>query len=108
LTNYRTIRDRLKRLQELEAMWLPLGENPAKVNLPTYMRGLVKEAGKLDLTRAPESAPIRGYSKKMVATLGRELAKIQRNLSGIREMNRLPEAIIVVDPKREHIAAQEG
>ena len=28
LTNYRTIRDRLKRLQELEAMWLPAGENP--------------------------------------------------------------------------------
>ena len=30
LTNYRTIRNRLKRLQELEAMWLPAGENPAK------------------------------------------------------------------------------
>ncbi len=28
LTNYRTIRDRLKRLQELEAMWLPAGEKP--------------------------------------------------------------------------------
>ncbi len=26
LTNYRTIRDRLKRLQELEALWLPAGE----------------------------------------------------------------------------------
>jgi small subunit ribosomal protein S2 len=108
LTNYRTIRDRLKRLQELEAMWLPAGENPAKVDLPAYMRGMVNEAGKLDLTKAPESAPIRGYSKKMVATLGRELAKIQRNLSGIREMNRLPEAIIVVDPKREHIAVKEA
>jgi small subunit ribosomal protein S2 len=108
LTNYRTIRDRLKRLQELEAMWLPAGENSAKVNLPAYMRGMVNEAGKLDLTKAPETAPIRGYSKKMVATLGRELAKIQRNLSGIREMNRLPEAIVVVDPKREHIAVKEA
>ena len=38
LTNYRTIRDRLKRLQELEAMWLPAGENPAKVDLPAYMK----------------------------------------------------------------------
>jgi small subunit ribosomal protein S2 len=108
LTNYRTIRDRLKRLQELEAMWLPAGENPAKVDLPQYMRNMVNEAGKLDLTKAPETAPIRAYSKKMVATLGRELTKIQRNLSGIREMNRLPEAIVVVDPKREHIAVKEA
>jgi small subunit ribosomal protein S2 len=108
LTNYRTIRDRLKRLQELETMWLPSGENPAKVDLPAYMKGMVNEAGKLDLTKAPETAPIRGYSKKMVATLSRELSKIQRNLSGIREMNRLPDAMIVVDPHREHIAVKEA
>src|SRR5256886_48306 len=82
LTNYRTIRDRLKRLQELEAMWLPHGESTAKVDLPSYMKGMLNEAGKLDLTKAPETAPIRGYSKKMVATLSRELSKIQRNLQG--------------------------
>src|SRR5437667_6675716 len=34
LTNYRTIRDRLKRLQELESMWLPDGETGGKGNLP--------------------------------------------------------------------------
>ena len=44
----------------------------------------------------------------MVATLNRELTKIQRNLSGIRDMNRLPDALIVVDPKREHIAVKEA
>ncbi len=108
LTNYRTIRDRLKRLVELESMWLPAGETPAKVDLPSYMKGMVNEAGKLDLTKAPETAPIRGYSKKMVATLSRELSKIQRNLSGIREMNRLPDAMVVVDPHREHIAVKEA
>jgi small subunit ribosomal protein S2 len=108
LTNYRTIRDRLKRLLELETMWLPTGENPAKTDLPNYMKGMLNEAGKLDLTKAPETAPIRGYSKKMVATLSRELSKIQRNLSGIREMNRLPDAMIVVDPHREHIAVKEA
>jgi small subunit ribosomal protein S2 len=109
LTNYRTIRDRLKRLQELEAMWLPAHENAAKTDLPTYMRGMLNEvSGKLDLTKAPESASIRGYSKKMVATLNRELTKIHRNLSGIREMTRLPDAIVVVDPKREHIAVKEA
>jgi small subunit ribosomal protein S2 len=108
LTNYRTIRDRLKRLQELEAMWLPANENAAKVDLPAYMKTMLNEAGKLELSKAPETAEIRGYSKKMVATLNRELSKIQRNLSGIREMNRLPDALIVVDPKREHIAVKEA
>jgi small subunit ribosomal protein S2 len=108
LTNYRTIRDRLKRLQELETLWLPAHENPAKVDLPAYMKSMVGETGKLDLTKAPENAAIRGYSKKMVATLNRELTKIHRNLSGIRDMNRLPDALVVVDPKREHIAVKEA
>src|SRR5437588_9803079 len=69
LTNYRTIRERLKRLQELEALWLSAGENPAKVDMPAYMRSMRNEAGKYELSKAPESAAIRGYSKKMVATL---------------------------------------
>src|ERR1700736_498991 len=56
LTNYRTIRDRLKRLLELETMWLPAGENATKVDLPAYMKGMLNEAGKLDLTKAPETA----------------------------------------------------
>src|SRR5207302_8139547 len=76
LTNHRTIRDRLKRLQELEALWLPSGERPDKVDFPTYMKQMLNESGKLDLHRSPESAKIRGYSKKMVATLNRELTKI--------------------------------
>src|SRR6266852_5578919 len=38
LTNYRTIRDRLKRLQELENLWLPLGEKPDKYDMRGYMR----------------------------------------------------------------------
>jgi small subunit ribosomal protein S2 len=108
LTNYRTIRDRLKRLQELETMWLSPNENPAKIDLPAYMRGMLNESGKLELNKAPEQATIRGYSKKMVATLNRELSKIQRNLSGIRDMTRLPDAIVVVDPKREHIVVKEA
>jgi small subunit ribosomal protein S2 len=108
LTNYRTIRDRLKRLQELESLWLPPNENPARIDLPGYMKSMLNESGKLELSKAPESAAIRGYSKKMVAQLNRELTKIQRNLSGIRDMNRLPDAIVVVDPKREHIAVKEA
>src|SRR5689334_16016532 len=108
LTNYRTIRDRLKRLNELEAMWLPGGENPAKMDMVAYMRTMLNESGKLDLTKAPDTATIRGYSKKMVATLSRELTKITRNLQGIRDMNRLPDAMVVVDPHREDIAVKEA
>src|SRR5947209_12437620 len=108
LTNYRTIRDRLKRLQELEALWLPGGDNPQKMDLPAYMRNMLNEAGKLELTKAPETAHIRRYSKKMVATLNRELSKIRRNLEGIRDMNRMPDALIVVDPRREYIAVKEA
>jgi len=107
LTNHRTIRDRLKRLQELEVLWLPAGERPEKVDLPSYMKTMLNESGKLDLGRSPETAQIRGYSKKMVAALNRELSKISRNLQGIREMNRLPDAMVVVDPHREEIAVKE-
>lgn len=108
LTNYRTIRDRLKRLEELEKLWLPANENPAKIDLPTYMKGMLNETGKFDPTKAPPTAEIHRYSKKMISQLNRELQKIQRNLSGVRTMNRLPEALILVDPKREHIAVQEA
>jgi len=108
LTNYRTIRNRLKRLQELENFWLPRGENPARVDMMAHIRSMMNEAGKLDVTKAPEAAEIRTYSKKMVSQLNRELSKIRRNLLGIRDMNRLPDALIVVDPKREHIAVKEA
>jgi small subunit ribosomal protein S2 len=108
LTNYRTIRERLKRLQELEALWLPAGDGAAKADVNAHIKMMFNESGKLDLARAPETAEIRRYSKKMVASLNRELLKIRRNLQGIREMNRLPDALVVVDPKREHIAVKEA
>jgi small subunit ribosomal protein S2 len=108
LTNHRTIRDRLKRLAELEAMWLPSYENPAKVDLVAYIKTMLNESGKLDIHKAPETSVIRSYSKKMISNLSRELTKIQRNLSGIREMNRLPDALVIVDPRREHIAIKEA
>jgi small subunit ribosomal protein S2 len=108
LTNYRTIRDRLKRLQELEGLWLPAGEKPGNVDLKAYMKSMHNESGKLELSKAPETASIRGYSKKMVSQLNRELSKITRNLQGIRDMNRLPDAMVVVDPKREDIAVKEA
>lgn len=108
LTNYRTIRNRLRRLEELEAMWLPAGENPNRVDMQAYIKSMMAESGKLDPHKAPDTALIRTYSKKMIANLSRELTKIRRNLQGIRAMNRLPDALIVIDPKREYIAVKEA
>ncbi len=108
LTNYRTIRNRLRRLEELEAMWLPAGENPNRVDMQAYIKSMMAESGKLDPHKAPDTALIRTYSKKMIANLSRELTKIRRNLQGIRAMNRLPDALVVVDPKREYIAVKEA
>jgi small subunit ribosomal protein S2 len=51
---------------------------------------------------------INTYSKKMISSLSRERTKIARNLSGIRDMNRIPEALIVIDPNKEHIAVKEA
>jgi len=71
LTNFRTIRSRLNRLKELEAMWLPAGENALKLDMLAYMKSMMNEAGKFELTKSPESAEIRRYSKKMVSQLSR-------------------------------------
>jgi small subunit ribosomal protein S2 len=46
--------------------------------------------------------------KKEVVQLSRELQKLEKNLAGIRDMNKLPGAIFVIDPKREHIAVDEA
>ena len=48
------------------------------------------------------------YSKKMLASLRRERRKIMRNLGGIREMNGIPGAMVVVDPAREYNAVREA
>src|SRR5205085_6683451 len=71
LTNYRTIRNRLKRLQELELLWFPAGDNPGRVNMNDYMKSLMTEAGKLDPNKAPDTSDIRTHSKKMISTLSR-------------------------------------
>jgi small subunit ribosomal protein S2 len=61
-----------------------------------------------ELEEMESSGEIHTFSKKMISSLTRERKKIQRNLQGIREMTRPPEAIIVVDPHREHIAVKEA
>ena len=46
--------------------------------------------------------------KKEVAALQHEQSKLQRNLGGIKEMARLPGALFIIDPKKEHIAVHEA
>ena len=46
--------------------------------------------------------------KKEQAVLTKELEKLQRNLGGVREMKSLPQALFVVDSKREEIAIREA
>lgn len=76
LTNFRTIRSRMGRLEELEEI------------------------------RAGEK--LNDYSKKMQSSLNREYRKMYRNLNGLRKMNRLPEAMVVVDPRKEKNALLEA
>ncbi len=76
LTNFRTIRSRLSRLEELEQM--------------------------------KTTNEILAYSKKMQSALNREYRKMFRNLNGMRTMNRLPECLVVIDPKKEHNCISEA
>jgi len=46
--------------------------------------------------------------KKEVAELERERIKLQKSLGGLKGLNRLPDAVFIVDPKREHIATKEA
>ena len=76
LTNFRTIRSRVKRMEQIEKM---------------------EEDGKFDL-----------LPKKEVIGLKKEHDKLDKVLGGIREMVKLPQAIIIVDPKKEANAIHEA
>lgn len=76
LTNFRTIRRRVRRLEEIENM---------------------EKDGKFDV-----------LPKKEVIGLRKEYEKLNKILAGIREMNKLPNALIIVDPKKEINAIREA
>lgn len=48
------------------------------------------------------------YTKKEALKMEKELVKLERNLGGIKEMDELPGAVFIVDPKKEHIAVKEA
>jgi small subunit ribosomal protein S2 len=68
-----------------------------------------KRLGRLEeLESMDEKGLMAAQSKKMESMLRREMRKIKRNLDGIREMNRLPGALIIIDARREHLAVSEA
>jgi small subunit ribosomal protein S2 len=76
LTNFKTIRQRIKRLKELDAMF---------------------EDGSVDR-----------FNKKEQLGLSREQAKLEQSLGGIKDMERLPDALFIVDVGHEKIAVTEA
>ncbi|MFO0916012.1 MAG: 30S ribosomal protein S2 [Pirellulales bacterium] len=76
LTNFRTIRSRMARLEELESI----------------LKG----------------DELSAYSKKMQSSLNREYRKMFRNLNGMRTMTRLPECLVLIDPRKEKNAVREA
>jgi len=62
----------------------------------------------IELESIVEGPAIEQYNKKEAARMKRELRKIKRNLDGIRTMDQIPGAVIIVDPKREKNAVAES
>jgi small subunit ribosomal protein S2 len=61
-----------------------------------------------DLEKMKEDGSINRYTKKEVLKMEKELVKLEKNLGGIKNMDELPGAVFVVDPKREKIAVKEA
>jgi small subunit ribosomal protein S2 len=75
----------------------------------TNLTTIRKSVGRLkyieSLVESPEG---RRMNKKELSSLTREAAKIKRNLEGVRNMDKLPDAVIIIDTPREHIAVSEA
>lgn len=61
-----------------------------------------------ELERMREDGSINRYTKKEVLKMSKELNKLQKNLGGIKNLDELPGALFIVDPKREKIAVKEA
>lgn len=61
-----------------------------------------------DLETMQEDGTFDRLPKKEVILLKKEMEKLERNLGGIKEMDKLPGVIFLVDPKKEHIAILEA
>jgi small subunit ribosomal protein S2 len=62
----------------------------------------------MEYERMKEAGDFDAMPKKEALILGRELEKLQRNLGGIRGLSRMPDAVFIIDTKKEHIAVTEA
>ena len=77
--------------------------------LLTNFRTIQKRIKRLvEIEEMEASGKIEVYTKKEQANLRKEKAKLEGSLGGIKEMKKLPDAIFIVDPKKEHICVQEA
>ena len=68
--------------------------------------GRVKKMQEYERMRA--AGDFEAMPKKEALIISRELDKLERNLGGIRQMSRLPDAVFIIDTKKEHIAVTEA
>ena len=61
-----------------------------------------------DIERMSEDGTFEVLPKKEVIQIKKEWEKLEKNLGGIKEMDRVPDAIFIVDPKKERICVQEA
>lgn len=75
----------------------------------TNFRTIQKRIRRLkELEKMEEDGTFDLFTKKEVILMKKEQAKLEKNLGGIKEMKRLPNALFVVDPKVEHNAVAEA
>ncbi len=106
LTNFKTIQSRIERLKEIEAME---ADGTFEVLPMTNFKTIQSRIERLKEIEAMEAdGTFEVLPKKEVIALKKELDKLQKNLGGIKEMKRIPDAIFIVDPKKERICVQEA
>jgi small subunit ribosomal protein S2 len=75
----------------------------------TNFETIAKRVAKMqEYQRMRASGEFEAMPKKEALLIGRELEKLERNLSGIRDMKKLPDAVFILDTKKEHIGVTEA
>ncbi len=75
----------------------------------TNFETMSKRVSKMkEYQRMRDSGEFEAMPKKEALLISRELAKLERNLYGIRDMTKAPDAVFILDTKKEHIAVTEA
>jgi small subunit ribosomal protein S2 len=75
----------------------------------TNFETIAKRIAKMsEYQRMRDAGDFEAMPKKEALMISRELEKLERNLGGIRKMEKLPDAVFILDTKKEHIAVTEA